>query len=394
MKKIEEKKFRNKYGYFTSDGAEYVIYNPKTPRPWINVNCNENYGYIVSQTGGGFSWYGNSQLARLNVWHQDLIRDDHGKYFYIRDNKSKKIWSTTWKPTCFKYKNYEARYGLGYTKFTSIFNDVKTEQLMFVPRADACEIYQIKFTNQSRSVKDLSIFSYLEWCLGNGTDTHREFQKTFIETKIDRKLGAVLAKKRAALVPGFISTGAKDSPLSAFVALVNKKPSGYDGDKETFLGMYGSLEIPQAVKRGKISNRREIEKWGDACAALQGNLVIKPGQTKQLIFVIGRVKDFSEARKYIRKYSKQSSIQNELQKVKKFWEKITTASWIKTPDEAMDFLTNKWYRYQALTARMWARSAYYQCSGGVGYRDQLQDSNCFLESDPEITKKQILMPYI
>ena len=79
--------------------------------------------------------------------------------------------------------------------------------------------------------------------------------------------------------------------------------------------------------------------------------------------------------------SKKGVVDKELEGVHKFWKKITQASWIKTPDEAMNFLTNKWYRYQALAARMWARTAYYQCSGGIGFRDQLQDSNCLLESE-------------
>ena len=99
----EVKKFQNPSGYFTADGREFVIDNPRTPRPWINVCANENYGFVVTQTGGGFSWYGNSQLSRLTSWSQDLIRDPYGKYVYVRDNDSEKIWSTTWKPTDFKY---------------------------------------------------------------------------------------------------------------------------------------------------------------------------------------------------------------------------------------------------------------------------------------------------
>jgi len=386
----EKKMFSNKYGYFTEDGSEYVITNPQTPRPWINVNCNENYGFVVSQTGGGFSWYGNSQLSRLNIWYQDLVKDDHGKYIYIRDNKSGKFWSTTWKPTCAKLTKYEARYGLGYTQFTTIKAGIKTEQLMFVPRKDSVEIWKIKVTNETRKKRSLSFFTYLELCLGNGTDGHREFQKTFIETRIDRKLGAMLGYKRPALVPGFISTGAKDAPLSALLALVNQKPAGYDGDEETFLGMYGSTFSPKAVREGQLKPKRTIEKWGDPCFSLQANLELKAGESKELIFVFGRVAKLSDAERVIKKYKKKDVVETELRKVKSFWKKLTEASWIDTPDKAMDFLTNKWYRYQALSARMWARTAYYQCSGGIGFRDQLQDSNCLLETDPELTRKQIL----
>ncbi|MBU1863025.1 MAG: glycosyl transferase family 36 [Candidatus Omnitrophica bacterium] len=386
----EIKKFRNKYGYFTEDGSEYVITNPRTPRPWINVNCNERYGYVVSQTGGGFSWYGNSQLSRLNIWHQDLIRDDYGKYIYVRDNKSKKIWSTTWKPTCVDTNYYEARYGLGYTNFTTVYNGVKTEQLMFVPRKDNCEVWVVKITNLTKQQKDLSFFTFLELCLGNGMDTHREFQKTFIETRIDKNLGAIMGYKRPALVPGFISTGAKDFPLSAFLSLVNRKADAYDGDMETFVGMYGSLKNPKAVVEGRLRPNRNIEKWGDPCFSLQADVKLNAHQTKELVFVLGEMGKQNNATRIIKKYRTKGLVEKELEKVIDFWKHITENSWIDTPDEAMNFLTNKWYRYQAISARMWAKTAYYQCSGGIGFRDQLQDSNCLLESDPRLTRKQIL----
>jgi cellobiose phosphorylase len=387
----EGKKFQNKYGHFTEDGSEYVITDPRTPRPWVNVNCNENYGFIVSQTGGGFSWYGNSQLSRLTGWYQDLIRDGYGKYVYLRDNDSKKIWSTTWKPTCFDYQSYEARYGLGYTEFNASYNGIKSKQLMFVPREDSCEIWQITLKNETKQTKKLSVFPYFEWCLGNGTETHREFQKTFIEVKVEKKLNAIVGLKRPAIVPTFVSSGLKDSPLTGFLSLTNQKPSGYDGDKESFIGMYGTFEKPKAVVEGKVRNRRELEKWGDPIASMQADVTLKSGQEKTLIFVLGRVENASQVSRFVKKYKSQASVEKELDKVKKFWDKLTDASWIETPDESMNFLTNKWYRYQALSARMWGKTAYYQCSGGIGFRDQLQDSNCLLESDPELTRKQILL---
>lgn len=390
-KKVDQKKFESKYGYFTADGSEYVISNPRTPRPWVNLCANPDYGFVVSQTGGGFSWYGNSQLSRLTGWYQDLIRDAYGKYVYIRDNQTEKFWSTTWKPTCFNYDSYEARYGLGYTRFNAVANGIRTEQLMFVPLKDSCEIWQLTVTNESGEDKSLSVFPYFEWCLGNGTETHREFQKTFIEVQINRELGAIVGKKRPALVPSFISTGLKDAPLTGFVGLTNQKPSAYDGDKETFIGMYGTFQEPKAVVEGKIQNRRELEKWGDPIAALQADITVKAGESKTLIFILGRVETPKEVAPLMKKYASLQTVKQELSKVQEHWHRLTDASWIQTPDEAMNFVTNKWYRYQALCARMWAKTAYYQCSGGIGYRDQLQDSNCFLESDPSITRRQILV---
>jgi len=388
--KKETKKFKNKYGYFTADGSEYVIYNPRTPKPWVNVLTNPNYGCVVSQTGGGFSWYGNSQLSRLTGWSQDLIRDGYGKYVYLRDNDNKKVWSTTWKPTCFKYKSYQARHGLGYSKFVADYNGVLSEQTMFTPLKDSCEVWTVKLTNNTSKTKNMSLFPYFEWCLGNGTETHREFQKTFIEVQIDRKIGAIIGKKRPALMPSFISTGIQENALTGFVSIASQKPVAYDGDKETFIGMYGTFEAPKAVVEGKVKNRRELEKWGDPIAAMQTNVSIKPGQSKSVTFVLGRIEKTSDAARLTKKYASQANVKDEFKKVTDFWNRITEASTIETPDEAMNFLTNKWYRYQAISARMWAKTAYYQCSGGIGFRDQLQDSNCLLESDPKMTRDQII----
>ncbi len=387
----EKKVFKTKYGYFTENGEEYVITSPKTPRPWVNVIANENYGFVVSQTGGGFSWFGNSQLSRLNIWYQDLVRDAYGRYVYVRDNNSGDFWSTTWKPTEADYTSYEVRYGLGYAKFTAVKNNIRTEQLMFVPRNENFEIWRIKVKNFGKVKKSLTLFSFLELCLGNGTDTHREFQKTFIETEIDKKTGVIYGRKRPALVPGFISTGAKDEPLSAFLAVLGGKNKNFDGDSEAFLGKYGSYSRPEAVAKGKLSPKRIIEKWGDPIFSSSLNLDLKPGEEKEIAFILGVYKKKSDVRKVVEKYKRNGKIEEDFNEVKDFWASLTEASWIETPDKAMNFLTNKWYRYQALSARMWAKTGYYQCSGGIGFRDQLQDSNCLLEVKPELTRKQILI---
>lgn len=386
----ETRKFENKYGYFTEGGREFVITNPKTPRPWINVCANENYGFVVTQTGGGFSWYDNSQMSRLTTWYQDLIRDPYGKYVYVRDNDSEKIWSTTFNPTGFQYDSYQARYGLGYAKFIAKYQGIKTEQLMFVPREDSCEIWKVTVTNETNKKRSISVFPFFDWCLGNGTETHREFQKTFIEVKIDKALGAIIGLKRPPLVPAHISTGVKDSPLTAVFALTNQKPAGYDGDKETFVGMYGTYQAPKAVVEGKVKNVRDLEKWGDPIASMQANVELAAGQSKTLVFLLARIEDTSKAAPIVKKYSSMATVEKEFERVTSFWENLVSKSWIETPDEAMNFVTNRWYRYQALCARMWAKTAYFQCSGGIGYRDQLQDSNCLLESAPDITRKQIL----
>ena len=81
----------------------------------------------------------------------------------------------------------------------------------------------------------------------------------------------------------------------------------------------------------------------------------------------------------------------ELNKVKAFWDTLIHSTEVETPDESLNFMTNTWLKYQAISGRLWAKCAYYQSSGGYGFRDQLQDCQIFFSTRPELAKKQILL---
>lgn len=382
------KKFESKYGYFTQDGREYVITRPDTPRPWVNVISNGDYGTIESQTGSGFSWRDNSNLSRITRWDQDLIRDNWGKYIYIRDRDNGDYWSGTWKPCMPRYDFFQVRHGQGYSVLTSKLHGIRFEKTIFVDVEDPVEVWKIVLNNESGKKRRLSLFTYFDWCLGNWADTHREFHKTFIETWIDRKLGCVHGLKRAPLVPGFISTGMIEKPLQGFHAAY-PKPVAYDGDKEAFLGRYGEPYAPAAVVEGGCRNSEG--KWGDAAASLQVDLELEPGDSKTVVFTLGTTRSDEETERMIKKYSQAKATDRELEKVKALWDSFVHATEVETPDEALNFMTNTWMKYQAISARLWAKCAYYQSSGGYGFRDQLQDCQIFFATRPELAKKQILL---
>ncbi|UCD55687.1 MAG: glycosyl transferase family 36 [Candidatus Omnitrophota bacterium] len=381
-------KFKTKYGYFTADGKEYVITRPDTPRPWINVISNGDYGLTFSQTGGGSSWWGNANLARLTRWVQDLVKDEWGKYLFIRDKDAKKFWSLTWKPLCPKFDFYEVRHGIGYSTVTSKINGIKTSLTIFVPPEEPLEIWKVTIKNESSKTRNLNLFSYFEWCLGSSDDTHREFQKTFIKTWFDRATNTLFAKKKKHLVPKHISTGMIEYPCGGFNS-VNVKPASYEGDKERFLGMYGNFANAQAFKKDRLTNT--AGEWYDPISSFQVDMKIKPKQEKVIIFTLGYQESEKKAKVLARKYHNPQAVDKALEKTKNFWEKLLSGVMVNTPDEAFNFLTNYWLKYQAISGRIWAKSAYYQSSGGYGFRDQLQDAQVFLPLRPELCKKQLLM---
>jgi len=380
--------FKTDYGYFSEDGKEYVITRPDTPKPWINVICNGNYGFVVSQTGSGFSWRGNSNLFRLTRWNQDLVTDEWGKYVYVRDNESEDFWSLGWKPVCGKYTSYKCRHGLGYTAITQTANKIKSSMTLFVPQNESVEVWKITLKNESAKARKLSLFSYLEWQLGDWSDAHREFSKLFIETEYDASSNCMFARRRKQLVPKTISASLTERSYEAFHA-VNMKPVSFDGDKRTFIGMYRGVANPVGVEKGCLSKKQG--KGNDPIAGLQVDINLKPGEEKTLIFILGETSDRKETDRLIKKYSKVSEADKALAETKAFWNNLLGELEVKTPDDAFNFMANTWFKYQAISGRIWARTAYYQTSGAYGYRDQLQDSHIFLPLNPDYTRKQILL---
>ena len=387
---MKQRYYETPYGYFTDEGREYVIKTPTTPKPWINViSNNKNYGLVVSQTGGGYSWYRHARQNRLTRWNQDIVCDNWGKYIYIRDNKTGKFSSCTYQPTKSKTKHYECRHGLGYTVFENLWNDILCTLTITVAPNDTIELWSLTLENKSNKKKDLSLFTYFEWALGVAPDEHREFHKLFIETEYDSKNSSMFATKRLWTVQ--TRDGIPWNSPWDYVAFHSSsiKASSFEGDKESFLGQYGDMNEPRAVKNGKCENTQG--KWNDSIASLNVNLKLDAKQKKNVVFTLGLAENKKLAEKLVSKYNNVSAAEDTVKKAKKSWLDLLSSFHIETPDKGFDFLNNYWLRYQAISGSIWGRSAYYQIGGDFGFRDQLQDSQIFLTIDPNLTRKQLLL---
>jgi cellobiose phosphorylase len=387
MRKETLKSFKTKYGYFSEDGKEYIITTPRTPRPWINVISNGDYGLTVSQTGSGYSWRTHAQLNRITRWEQDLIKDEWGKYIYLRDEQGH-IWSAGWKPVCHEPRRYVCRHGLGYSVIESSNFGIDSTLLLFVPNEEPLEIWRLTLRNRTKKPKKLSLFSFFEWGLGQAPDWHREFHKSFIATSYDPDLHAILATKRLWEIPTERGHWNADWAYVAFHA-ANVRPASFDTDKETFLGMYGNQRMPEAVRAGRLKKRSG--NWLDHIASLQVNVTLEPGEDKTIVFSLGAAASREEAVQLIKKYRVVANVDAALEKVHQRWNSLLGTVGVDTPDDATNIMLNTWLKYQAISGRLWGRTAYYQTGGAFGFRDQLQDSQIFLPIDSEQTRRQILL---
>ncbi len=373
------------HGQFEKDGSEYVIKDPRTPMPWINVIANERYGLVLSQAGGGFSWLDNCQLERLTRWEQDLVQDRQGRFVYVQDVESESaIWSTTYQPTLQEAKTDEIRHGLGYSNFRREINGIETSQTVFVPLTDTCEVWILKVTNMTARSRKLRLATYVDWHLGGVGEFHREFHRLFVET---RTVSAVqLAWKHPGLVEN--KRAQPEAGPTGFHAVNGLDVTAWMSNKAAFLGRPARLDSPASLEKSEFAKGNG--RWEDPIASAISDLSLEPGQTVAFTIIVGAADDATEALRLASKYTLETA-SSELRGVTEYWDSICREASVETDDPALDVMVNYWLRYQTIAGRMVGRCAYYQQGGAFGFRDQLQDSLALLPIVPEKTKKQLII---
>ncbi len=239
-----------RYGHFSADGREYVITDPRPPRPWVNVIANPRVGLAVSHTGSGFSWIDNAQLAVIVRWQQDLAEDRSGRFLYLWDLDADDVWSLAPAPCWARYDRFACRHGLGYTRFETARGGVRASWTLAVDADETVELWRLRLEETSGRARRLALVGGIEWNLGLAPAPRREFQKLFMETRFDAAARAVVGGSHMWDLPSARwGHWNRDFPYwSAFAAA--QPVAAAEGDKAAFLGRYGDWRRPRAMRQG------------------------------------------------------------------------------------------------------------------------------------------------
>ncbi|MEZ4711767.1 MAG: glucoamylase family protein [Caldilineaceae bacterium] len=368
--------FDNGYGGFSADGQEYVIYlrpGATTPAPWINVIANADFGCLVSETGGGYTWSVNSGENRLTTWRNDPVSDQPAEVLYLRDEQTADVWTPTPQPAPANAP-YMVRHGAGYSVFEHHSHGLQQFVHIFVAPDAPLKVVHLRLENASDQPRRVTATYYAEWVLG----VNRAQSGQYIVSEYAEEVCALLAA----------NTYATDfRGRVAFVA-GSKEPHGATTDRAEFLGRLGSLESPAALRR--IGLAGNVQTGNDPCAALQLHMDIAPHGVEEIYFLIGQGEDRDEAIRLLKRFQDADVVEEAWRAARAKWDQILGAVTVETPDAAMNLLLNRWLLYQALSCRLWGRSALYQSSGAYGYRDQLQDSMALIHARPDLVRAQLL----
>ncbi|OPZ94615.1 MAG: N,N'-diacetylchitobiose phosphorylase [Firmicutes bacterium ADurb.Bin419] len=381
-----------KFGFFDDLNKEYVITSPTTPYPWINYLGTQEFFSLISNTAGGYTFYRDAKLRRLTRYRYNNVPIDMGgRYFYIHDNGD--FWSPGWSPVKKDLDSYECRHGLGYTKITGKRNDISTEVTFFVPQDYNGEVQKVVIRNEGKDTKKITLFSFVEWCLWNAYDDMTNFQRNFStgEVEID---GSVIYHK----------TEYKERRNHYAFYSVNAPITGFDSDRDSFIGLYNGFDAPQAVVAGK-SNNSVADGWSPV-ASHSIEIELKAGEQKDLVFILGYVENKQEekfeskgvinkkkAKEMIETFKTTADVDKAFNQLKEYWDSLLSKYTIKSHDDKLNRMVNIWNQYQCMVTFNMSRSASYFESGigrGMGFRDSNQDLLGFVHQIPERARERLI----
>lgn len=380
------------YGFFDDKNREYVITEPRTPWPWINYLGTEDFFSLISNTAGGYSFCKDAKFRRITRYrYNNVPMDSGGKYFYINDGKD--IWNPGWKPCKTALDSYECRHGMNYSKITGSKNGVEASVLYFVPLKTWAEVQKVTLTNNSNEKKSLKLFSFVEWCLWNAATDMENFQRNFStgEVEID---GSTIYHK----------TEYKERRNHYAYYSVNVPIQGFETDRETFFGLYNGFDEPQTVLEGKPTN--SVAHGWSPIASHYIEVELAPGESKDLIFVLGYVENPQEekfeskgvinkvrAKETLAKLDTVAKVDAAFAELCSYWDKLLQIYTVQSGDDKLDRMVNIWNQYQCMITFCFSRSASFFESGigrGMGFRDSNQDLIGFVHQIPERARERII----
>ncbi len=381
-----------RYGYFDDQRKEYVIERVDTPLPWINYLGSDDFFTLCSNTAGGYAFYKDARLRRITRYrYNNLPLDQDGFHLYIKDENT--VWNPGGRPCDTELDRYECRHGIGYTTITGEKKKIEAVQELYVPKNDNILLMRLTLTNKGKKDKELDLFSFVEFCLWDAQDDTTNFQRNYSTGEVEVDGSKIYHK-----------TEYRERRNHYAVFFANKEVTSFDTSRDSFMGVYGSPAMPEAVKAGHC--RDSIAHGWQPVGAHHFHICLKAGESYDVIFGLAYVevpygKKFtapgqinrSYGEKLIAKYDTNEKFDEGKKKLKAFWDELLSGFSVSTGNDRLDRMVNIWNAYQCMVTFNMSRSASYYESGigrGMGFRDSCQDLLGFVHMIPAKARQRIL----
>lgn len=371
-------------GRFDVENREYIVNRYDTERPWINYLSNGSFCTLMSQTGGGYSFWREPKYNRITKYRYDNHPQDRsGKYLYFRDSETGDYWSNGWQPVMKTPEAWECRHGMGYTQINSTYSKISCSATYFVPTDDDVEVCLVKMKNNDSKTRKIKVTPFVEFSLFNAQDEMMSYAnlRYFCDAKLDTTLNAISYFMHHHCWMG----------LGKVFMAVTEKITGYTVERRHFFGNYRSEANPIVIETGIDHNKPVF--GSDCVGAPSFEITLKPGEEKIFSTMLGVDNNSDEkAATIVKKYSQFDICEKELKIVKQKWINLLGNFNINCPDNDVNLMVNTWNQYQCKVAFDWSRWASYYHMGtyrGIGFRDTNQDSLGMMHIIPDQVKEKI-----
>ncbi|MBM6995091.1 hypothetical protein IM700_005375 [Paenibacillus sp. DXFW5] len=366
------------YYSFRDAEKEIEFHRHDMPTPWMNYLSNGTFHTMLSHAGGGVAFYKSPQIWRITRYRFfHLPMDRSGPYIYVQDADSGTYWCPTNEPAAAKPDTWKSTHGLGYTRFEARRDGIAAQTLYFVGPYENSLIWKLTLSNETSVAKELNVYAYVEFGM-------MEFMRELQWQCYNKHQVSVQYRPSEALVYRY---GVENQPKPEETPLVyfasDAPLSGYDGDREEFIGSYRSEANPAAIEEG--SCRGSTLMGGDPCGALQFKVTLQPGESRTLHLFLGTAQDEAEVEQALVHSREPGFAERSFQGLHSYWDGYLGAWECRLPDPDAERMLNIWNPYQAHRNFLFSRNISFYATGtfrGVGYRDTSQDILAVVPFDP------------
>jgi cellobiose phosphorylase len=381
-----------KYGDFHDDSREFVITRPDTPLPWLNVLGQEELFGLCTNTGGGYTFWKDARYRRLTRYrYNDMPMDGNGRILYIRDGGE--VWNPGWKPVKTPLDAYTCRHGLGYTTLRAERNGLECEVCFFIAPEEPVEIWNATLRNRSGEAKDISVFSFVEFCLYDALNDMTNYQRTWSIGEVEVEGSGIYHKTEYRERRNHYTFFGCTAPVA-----------GVDISRDRFVGVHNGLHEARVPREG-ASGGGETCGW-NPIGSHHVRLVLGPGEEESFAFLLAYVEEDPaekfeapgvlnkrRGRALLERYRNAAEIDRAFAALGALWQDRLGRFQAECPNEHLRRMVNIWNPAQCMATFHLSRSASGFESGigrGMGFRDSNQDVLGFVHMEPGRARERIL----
>ncbi len=253
---------------------------PHTASPHAQFLSNGNFTTVVTNAGGGAAFCRGRAVTR----HRDDPTQDPGSQFlYLRDVRSRSVWSATFHPTAKEPDDYLVTFFAEKATFSRRDDHISTQLDIAVSTENDVEVRRLAVTNHGDRPREIEITSYAEIALAPPAEdlAHPAFFKLFIETEYVPDIAALLCRRRPRSVDEGELWGVHVLSLEGRA----QGPVEWETDRERFLGRGRGVDNPQALDGRSLSGTTGVVL--DPIFSLRQRIRLAPGGFMRLSFATG-----------------------------------------------------------------------------------------------------------